>query len=396
MTNMAQPHGSNYNSQGVAHPVGVIKDYMSQPPTFHPFHYQFGSQNSIQTPPHNSYVFGQNMNNSKIIDNPNRESDATFNAQATPKYMGGNLTGYDSQMHASLQYPDSREGSRERMLSSQKDTLQGNQKGVNSSQNVHILTHDQSEQDSKITQNSDDLKSFTTKLKQIDAKDIDNQLKKQLFDKLILQYQTKFTNSGAQKYPDDDSKHMKIINQNTDLETAIRSDNHNEELDVENYIKNNLEKNIKLAEDIRKSKKPKNEKELQQHLIQRILNQNEEKGIQTPRKNLDQMMQSTDSYQYSHPPQPQHITSSMRKIRTSPAPAENEQLDQEDNSESPNSIVPNNYDEDDEKNKTVWRVQKSSIDIDRIKQSEIDSNPIGTGKLKGSIRSVSLLNFLAF
>jgi hypothetical protein len=101
---------------------------------------------------------------------------------------------------------------------------------------------------------------------------------------------------------------------------------------------------------------------------------NQADEMQTPKKNLDQSMRNI--YGNSHtdqPPVPQYITGSMRKIRKSPPLAENEEVKAGD---SPNSIIPNNYEEDDEKNKTVYRLKGSSIDMEDIKAHQIDSNPI--------------------
>lgn len=95
--------------------------------------------------------------------------------------------------------------------------------------------------------------------------------------------------------------------------------------------------------------------------------------MQTPKKNLDQVNKNIYGNNYNdQPPVPQYITGSMRKIRKSPPLAENEEVKVGD---SPNSIIPNNY-EDDEKNKTVYRLKGSSIDMDDIKAHQIDPNPI--------------------
>ena len=50
---------SNYSSQNMPQNTtslmpGIIKEYAVHAPTFHPYHYQISSQNSVQTPPQNS------------------------------------------------------------------------------------------------------------------------------------------------------------------------------------------------------------------------------------------------------------------------------------------------------------------------------------------------------
>lgn len=95
--------------------------------------------------------------------------------------------------------------------------------------------------------------------------------------------------------------------------------------------------------------------------------------IHTPKKNLDQSIKS--NFSNNPPPNfPQYITGSMRKIRKSPPLAENEEF--KENDESPNSIIHHYDDEDEKKNKTVYRLKNSSIDIEGIQNHKIDSNPI--------------------
>ena len=91
-----------------------------------------------------------------------------------------------------------------------------------------------------------------------------------------------------------------------------------------------MKSNIKIIEEIKQKEKPTTDKELQQRVIQKIINENIN-SIQTPRKNVQKHNQSPEqTYQNEeHRLPPHHITSSMRKIRNSPELAEDEQINSE-------------------------------------------------------------------
>ena len=137
----------------------------------------------------------------------------------------------------------------------------------------------------------------------------------------------------------------KLSIKNTLDKYLTKSDKDEEELDADRYIQNNLEKNKKLREEIKQKKHINNEKLIEKELIQNLINSKEkyQEVHQTPPKKSEQSFQSTgqksDNQAFPH-----HITGSMRKIRNSPALAENEQVENEDKEQeySPNSIVPNN------------------------------------------------------
>lgn len=104
----------------------------------------------------------------------------------------------------------------------------------------------------------------------------------------------------------------------------------------------------------------------------------EQKLMQTPDKRMNQTAQSNQSVRssYRRPPHalPPHITDSMRKIRNSPALAENEARKGE--RETPGSVVQNPYEEDEGKSKTVYRLKNNSIDMQEVQKHHLDTNPI--------------------
>ena len=132
--NVVTPSSAGYNSQtapGVqdsspipnTHLAPLNKEYVGNPPTFHPYHHlqnssQINSQNSIQTPTHNSYLISH-LNNSKLMESQTRDSIQPMSdpasAQITPKIMASRYINYDTHMQTSFQFPIQREDSRERM-----------------------------------------------------------------------------------------------------------------------------------------------------------------------------------------------------------------------------------------------------------------------------------------
>lgn len=287
-----------------------MKEYTVHAPTFHPYHYQINSQNSVQTPPQNSYI--QNLNNSKLAADQ-QKLVMTYDSQNVNKTI------------------TSREDSRERDKSFEncdKKNTEFNNGTMNS-----------------------DLKSFEDKIKQIEKLDVGMEAKNQQFQRIVEEYKSKFSQQDSSQQSDRKDLYMKIVNDENEHSSNTRSDGNNEEIDVENYINKNLEKNIKIIEEIKQKEKPTTDKELQQRVIQKILNE-KINSIQTPKKNMQKQNQSPEqTYQNEeHRLPPHHITSSMRKIRNSPELAEDEQINTE-KSESPESIVPNNYDEDDDDDK---------------------------------------------
>lgn len=130
--NTNAPSSTGYNSQSTpgmpdssplqnSHLGMMSKEYVGNPPTFHPYHHlqnssQINSQNSIQTPTHNSFI-PSHLNNSKLVESQTRDSlqpSDPKSAQITPKIMASRFINYDAQMQASFQFPIQREDSRER------------------------------------------------------------------------------------------------------------------------------------------------------------------------------------------------------------------------------------------------------------------------------------------
>lgn len=126
------PNSVGYSTQpavGLQEPLPVSqmsqigKEFSQNPPTFHPYHHlqnssQINSQNSIQTPTHNSYMLNH-LNNSKVLESLPRDSLQAVNelnsVQITPKIIGGKFINYETQIQPSFQFPSNREDSRERV-----------------------------------------------------------------------------------------------------------------------------------------------------------------------------------------------------------------------------------------------------------------------------------------
>lgn len=170
------------------------------------------------------------------------------------------------------------------------------------------------------------------------------------------------------------------LNLNSDLERYLQDNEIMEGKDPEAYIKNNLEKNDKLREEIKQQKRIVNENLVEKDLINKLLNSNKADDVHlTPEKKIGHDSQINNSNnQENMPGLPSHITGSMRKIRNSPALAENEQIQdmQNQNNDSPNSIIPNPYDENIVNEDTAMRVNNSTPPQDS--QIELQAqNPYG-------------------
>lgn len=126
------PNSTPYNSQPGGGPQEQVmtpmhqqvmnKEYLANPPTFHPYHHlqnssHINNQNTTQTPSHMSYMMGH-PSNSKMLESQTRDSlqampGELHSLQITPKPTPGQkYQNYDSQYQSNYQYPGSREDSR--------------------------------------------------------------------------------------------------------------------------------------------------------------------------------------------------------------------------------------------------------------------------------------------
>jgi len=200
---------------------------------------------------------------------------------------------------------------------------------------------------SRIT-GTQDSRGFNSIKEQQEQEDIDqytpkNEEEQQKEDLLlkIQEYQLKFGNLDLKLEENknkstQNNQNLKILhkdveeqlNLKTDLESYMNKNESIERQDPDGYIKSNLEKNEKLREEIKQQKRIRNENLVEKDLINKLSNSNKiEKSQATPEKRIGQNNQINKSNdQDSMPGLPSHITGSMRKIRNSPAMAENEQI----------------------------------------------------------------------
>lgn len=388
----SQPSG--VPDQNIPH-VQTPKEYMQNPPTFHPYHHQMNGQNNMQS--QNPYMLNH-TGNLKINDT--RDSQAMpdpRSAQVTPKPASNKFMNFESQMNSNYQYPGSREDSRDRINPNRpfiyenfKELEQQNSQwdrqhqtfdnqtmgSLQESYNFYPQQRNNEVQDSRMAS----IRGNKDNMGQREEESYSVQKEKEKIAQLIGEYQRRLaqldqSNEKEKAAPDTpESKHIKILqgeeekklNLNTNLEKYInKSEKDDEEPDVDGYIQNNLGKNQKLIEQIKQQKHIKDEKLLEKELIKNLLNSKQNIDVihQTPQKRLDQSLHSVQSKEKKNVPPgfPHLITDSMRKIRNSPMPAENEHGDDMEDYDnySPNSCVRNHYEEDEEERKdnTVCRVK---------------------------------------
>ena len=244
-------------------------------------------------------------------------------------------------------------------IMNQRDSIEGQFMNSSINQNNTISKEFQYEDEDKDKQKENILKIIQEYQKQLESLEKTDQKQN-----LIISDQNQINKDNDEK-----------VNRNINLEKYLTKQDKIVENENDELMQKKIEMKNKIKELFKQKRNTEEDKQTEKDLGPNkgfIRKQTDE--MQTPKKNLDQSMKNVYGNSYTdQPPVPQYITGSMRKIRKSPPLAENEEAKDGD---SPSSIIPNNYEDEDEKNKTVYRLKGSSIDMEDIKSHQIDSNPI--------------------